>query len=202
MNRSRIAATALCVGLATSLVAAPAQALESTVKDGTCSITLSIDENTKWKEATGKKNNIDEGAIMPFSVKVEKAKAVKANFEKQFREIDFQENESVTKLSVGDYADDNERDLLIGNVAVIDQIQALAPNYKSALDACANNSGFKSDENVNKGTGQDTTQNDRSTSSTMNETTKTALYSLLGLAVFTAIAAVVANGGIPMPAFF
>lgn len=201
MNRSRIVASFVSVAVVSSVIVAPAQALESTVEKNTCTITLSLSEQEDWDAATAKKNDINEASIMPLSVQVKDATSTKSKFEEKLTGVDggleYMLEDYETQLSVG-VEDDDQRELLEGNLAVIKQIQKNAKAYKNALDSCANRESYDSDKDDSIETKPDTGDS-KDAGNTSSQMSDEVLYTLLGLmstAVLTGIAYVVSHGGI------
>lgn len=198
MHRSRIVAATLCAGLLTSTVVAPAQALESKVKNGTCTIELSISEKDKWQKATSQPHDMDEAFIMPFVVDVAKAKAVKADFANKMEDLELRKASDQDLLNTGGVDDEDMAKRLRGNIAVITAMEDLRKEYDNALTSCANNSGYKTSDKQDNNSKND----GESTSSNMDDATMYTLLGLLGVAALTALAAFVANGGLGTLPFF
>lgn len=169
---------------ATTLVAPPASALESYIKNDVCTFTLSAYEQDRYDAGQAEANNIDEGSVLRFEVK----KADAANFKKQHEEkiydLELKREKLNADLGVGGLDDETVRSYK-ADIAVIDSITAVSKDYKNALDACAKGESYRPSDGPNTGTGKDS---DPATSSNMTEQEKTILWSLLGVAIATTIA--------------
>ncbi|APT93084.1 hypothetical protein CPHO_09515 [Corynebacterium phocae] len=179
MPKSKFLASVLTVAVASSLAVAPAQALQTTLKDSTCTVKLSAGEKADWDKATKQPNTVDENLIMPFKVKVTEAAAAKAEFDKQLANAQADVDIVKSRLDLDQYDTEELKKLDQGDVAVTAQLGKLANKYRDALDACAESKAYNSEKS-------------KSTSETpwsqLNDATKNTLYGLLGLAAFTALA--------------
>lgn len=169
---------------ATTLVAAPASALESYIKNDVCTFTLSAYEQDRYDAGQAEANTIDEGSVLRFEVKKADAAKFKKQHESKLRDLEYKREQLSADLGVGALDDETVKKYK-ADIAVIDSITAVSADYKNALDACAKGESYKPTGKPDTGTGKDS---DPATSSNMTDQEKTILWSLLGVAIATTIA--------------
>lgn len=169
---------------ATTLVAAPASALESYIKNDVCTFTLSAYEQERYDNAQAQPNTIDEGSVLRFEVKKADAAKFKEQHESKLRDLEYKREQLSADLGVGGLEEETATKYK-ADIAVIDSITAVSKDYKNALDACAKGQSYQPTDQPDTGTGKDS---DPATSSNMTEQEKTILWSLLGVAIATTIA--------------
>lgn len=169
---------------ATTLVAAPASALESYIKNDVCTFKLSAYEQDRYDVGQAEANTIDEGSVLRFEVKKADAADFKKQHESKLQDLELKRNNLLSELN-NENLDEETAKKHKADIAVIESITAVSKDYKNALDACAKGESYKPSDEPNTGTGKDS---DPATSSNMTEQEKTILWSLLGVAIATTIA--------------